>query len=204
MGLGAGWQEREHDLFGFELLDLRPRFDRFEEGVEVITRLLRERDPVTFQGEYYNLNDAVLLPRPEWEGRPPVLIGGNGRNRTIPLAASLADEWNGVFIGPEKFQELNLELTNLITKTGRDPAEVRRSVMTGLVFASNPNELGAYLEEYGEPAEELKSKGVIVGLAECVQEQIQAYAEAGAQKVMLQWLDLENLEGLHALADAVL
>lgn len=204
LGVGAGWQEREHDLFGFNLLDPQHRFDRFEEGVQVITRLLREREPVSFEGDFYNLNEAALLPSPGSEGRPPILIGGNGRNRTIPLAASLADEWNGVFLGPEPYRDLNIHLTQTLEKAEKDPARVRRSVMTGLVFAKNQKDLESCLEEYESPADELRSKGVIVGLAESVQEQIHTYAEAGAQRVMLQWLDLDNLEGLQALADAVL
>lgn len=170
----------------------------------MITRLLREREPVSFEGGFYNLNQAALLPYPASKGRPPILVGGNGRNRTIPLAASLADEWNGVFLGPEQYRDLNLHLTQVLEKAGKDPVRVRRSVMTGLVFARDQKDLETYLKEYEAPAEELRSKGVIVGMADTVQEQIRAYAEAGAQRIMLQWLDLDNLEGLQALADAVL
>ena len=94
LGLGAGWQEREHTMFGFDLLDLKPRFDRFEEGLEVITRLLRSDDPVDFAGQYYQLRGAHLLPRPERPGGPPILIGGGGKRRTLPMVAKYADEWN--------------------------------------------------------------------------------------------------------------
>ena len=55
LGLGAGWQEREHRLFGFDLLEPAERFDRFEEGLEVVTRLLQSDEPVTFEGRYYQL-----------------------------------------------------------------------------------------------------------------------------------------------------
>jgi alkanesulfonate monooxygenase SsuD/methylene tetrahydromethanopterin reductase-like flavin-dependent oxidoreductase (luciferase family) len=69
LGLGAGWQEREHQKFGFDLLEVGPRFARFEEGLEVISRLLRSDEPVSFAGDYYTLREAVLLPRPGAPGR---------------------------------------------------------------------------------------------------------------------------------------
>ena len=68
LGLGAGWNEREHKNYGWELLDLPERFTRFEEGLEVITRLLNSDQPVNFEGKYYHLNDAILLPRPARPG----------------------------------------------------------------------------------------------------------------------------------------
>jgi alkanesulfonate monooxygenase SsuD/methylene tetrahydromethanopterin reductase-like flavin-dependent oxidoreductase (luciferase family) len=64
LGIGPGWQEREHSLFGFELLDPISSYYRFEEGLEVITRLFRTDGPVTFEGKYYQLHEATLLPRP--------------------------------------------------------------------------------------------------------------------------------------------
>ena len=87
LGLGAGWQDREHENFGFSLLDIDDRFRRMEEGLEVVTRLLRSNSPSSFSGEFYTLQDAVLLPRPAHPNRPPILIGGNGEKRTLPLAA---------------------------------------------------------------------------------------------------------------------
>ncbi|MBU4224957.1 MAG: LLM class flavin-dependent oxidoreductase, partial [Chloroflexi bacterium] len=75
LGLGAGWQEREHHLFGFDLLDMKSRFDRFEEGLQVITSLLHSDEPVTFEGKYFQLRGATLLPRPARRGGPTILIG---------------------------------------------------------------------------------------------------------------------------------
>ena len=87
LGLGAGWQEREHHMFGFDLLDMKARFARFHEGLEVVTRLLKSEKPVSFDGQYYQLREASLLPRPQRPGGPPLLVGGNGEKRTLRLAA---------------------------------------------------------------------------------------------------------------------
>src|SRR5438552_17648335 len=59
LGLGAGWQEREHTLFGHELGDVPTRMARLEEGLEVITRLLRSDEPVTYEGQFYQLRGAI-------------------------------------------------------------------------------------------------------------------------------------------------
>ena len=110
VGVGAGWQEREHRHFGFDLLDVRRRFACFEEGLQVITRLLKSDTPVDFNGTYYQLNEAILLPRPRRPGGPPLLIGGNGVERTLPLVARFAKEWNAVFLPAAKFAASNRRL----------------------------------------------------------------------------------------------
>src|SRR5512144_372504 len=87
LGLGGGWQEREHELFGFDLLEVGERFARFEEGLECVTRLLQSGEPVTFHGKYFRLEGAQVLPRPHRNGGPRILVGGNGYRRTLELAA---------------------------------------------------------------------------------------------------------------------
>ncbi len=201
LGLGAGWQEREHRMFGFDLLPLDERFARFREGLEVVTRLLRSDDPVTFHGRFYRLEEARLLPRPQRPGGPPILIGGNGERRTLPLAARYADEWNGVFIPPDRYAYLNRRLDELLEQAGRPPAGVRRSIMTGLVFGRTDAEVREKLR--GRDADELRARGIIVGTAAAVREQVERLGEAGAERVMLQWLDLDDLDGLAALAAAL-
>ncbi len=204
LGMGAGWQEREHHLFGFDLLDLKSRFDRFEEGLQVATRLLGGRDPVSFSGKYYQLREAVLLPRPVRSSGPPILVGGNGELRTLPLTARFADEWNALFLPPEKFSRLNRRLDDLLVAAGRDPGSVRRSMMTGLRFGRSQQELEKILASRNLSAAELRERGVIVGVGDEILGQLAALQTAGVQRLMLQWLDLDNLDGLAVLAKAVL
>ncbi|HRW10663.1 MAG TPA: LLM class F420-dependent oxidoreductase [Caldilineaceae bacterium] len=204
LGVGAGWQEREHTNFGFDLLEIPERFDRFEEGLEVITRLLREEKPVTLQGDYYQLQDAILLPHPERVGGTRVLIGGNGEKRTLPLVARYAHEWNGVFLPPARYAERNARLTALLEKEGRAPQQVRRSLMTRVVFGRDEAAVQAELAEMGSTVEAARERGIVVGTATAVQEQLGRLAEAGVQRVMLQWMALDDLDRLTALAEAVL
>jgi alkanesulfonate monooxygenase SsuD/methylene tetrahydromethanopterin reductase-like flavin-dependent oxidoreductase (luciferase family) len=202
LGVGAGWQEREHRNFGFDLLDISERFERFEEGLEVITRLLRSDEPVDFEGEFYELHDATLLPRPERPGGPPILVGGNGRKRTLPLAAKFADEWNGVYVTPDQYATLSAHLDNLLSEEGREPEEIHRSLMTGCRFGKDDATLQASLG--GRDADELRARGLVVGTPNAVVEQLQRLSEAGVETIMLQWLDLDDLDGLEALAGFVL
>lgn len=204
LGVGAGWQVREHTNFGFALAELSERFDRFEEGLTVITRLLRDDAPVTFEGNYYQLRDAVLLPRPERAGGTRVLIGGNGEKRTLPLVAQYANEWNGVFLPAKRYGELNRQLDQLLQQAGRSSATVRRSLMTRVVFGRNDAAVQRALGEIGMTADVARERGMIVGTGPAIIDQLGVLAAAGAQRVMLQWMDLDDLDGLAALAEATL
>ena len=203
LGLGAGWQEREHALFGFDLLPLKERFARFEEGLRVVSSLLAGDAPVTFEGKYFQLREAMLLPRPLRPGGPPLLVGGNGEGRTLRLAARYAGEWNAVYLPAAEFARLSARLDEYLRAEGRAPGSVRRSMMTGLRFARTPEELDAQLAARGQTAEELRKRGVIVAAGEAIRPQLAELAQAGVQRVMLQWLDLDDLSGLDALAKAV-
>ena len=202
LGVGAGWQVREHRNFGFDLLEVGPRLDRFEEGLEVISRLLRSDTPVSYEGEYYRLQDAILLPRPQRPGGPRLLIGGNGPQRTLPLAARYAEEWNGVFIPASRYAELNQLLNSLLEKEGREPKSVRRSIMTNALFGRDDQEVKRKVGDRDPSA--LQARGILVGTKNALQDQLGALAEAGVQRALLQWLDLDDMDGLEAFAAAVL
>jgi F420-dependent oxidoreductase-like protein len=204
LGLGAGWQEREHKIFGFDLLDLEGRFQRYEEYLEVVSRLLKSDERLSFEGDFYELHDALLLPRPARPGGPPILVGGNGPQRTLPLAARFADEWNGVYLTPEDFAWRNERLDDLLEERGRELSEVRRSLMVGLIFGKDEAEVSEQLSKKGRSAAEMRRSGLIVGTVDEVVEQLGHYAEAGVERIMLQWLALDDIEGLEALAHGVL
>lgn len=203
LGLGAGWQEREHNAFGFDLLDTDRRFARFQEGLEVITRLLRSDEPVSFAGEFYQLRDAQLMPRPTRPGGPPIVIGGNGKRRTLPLAAGYADEWNGVFLSPEQFAETSQALNQLLAAAGRPASAVKRTLMVRAVYGAD--RAAAERKLAGQLAAELEARGAIIGGLDAVQERLASFAAVGVEQLMLQWVDdLDDLAGIEALARAAI
>lgn len=216
LGIGAGWQEREHQLFGHELGSMSARMQRLEEALEVITRLLRSDEQVTFEGRFFRLDGATLLPRPQRPGGPPILIGGTGRRRTLPLVARYANIWNSLFLTPDGFRELSSYLDTLLQAEGRQPGEVRRTMMLTAFFGRDEAELDrrlAFRRDRPELAnlpleqvvERIASQGrAVVGNAEQIVSQIQAYSQAGVDELMLQWFDLEDSDGLRTFATSVL
>lgn len=215
LGLGAGWQEREHTLFGHDLGDVPTRMARLEEALEVMTSLLRSDEPVTFEGKYFQLRGATLLPRPQRPGGPRILIGGNGKKRTLPLVARYADVWNGVFLTPDVYRELNTHLDTLLQQAGRQPSAVRRTMMTALFFSKDRESLERRVSEFKEQRSELANLSLeealqtlqarmLIGTPDQLVGQIQAYVAAGAEELMLQWFEMDDIEGLRAFAASVL
>lgn len=210
LGLGTGWQDREHKKFGVPFFDFPTRFDMFQEALEITTRLLESDEPVTYSGTHFSLDEALLLPRPARKGGPPILIGGNGPKRTLPLVAQYATEWNAVYLPLEQYRERTGQLNALLVDNGRKPEDVKRSLMTGTVFARDDAGLKGALAERSARAgqeftvEDLVSRGLIVGTPSMWIDQIKPYVEAGVERFMLQWLDLDDLNGLELIASEIL
>jgi F420-dependent oxidoreductase-like protein len=217
LGLGAGWQEREHTHFGHNLGTMKERMDRFEEGVQVISLLLNSDERASFEGRYFHLQDAILLPRPRRKGGPPLLIGGSGRKRTLPIVARYARQWNAVNPTVEDFRDMSSYLDGLIRQAGRKPSDVKRSIMTMVIFGRTREDLQARLEKppFNTPRTEGKSldekivfwrddRHVLIGNGEEIAAQIRAYADAGVEEIMTQWFHTEDIEGLRQYAEDVL
>lgn len=215
LGLGAGWQAREHDLFGYPLGDLATRFARLEEALEIVARLLRDDAPVSYTGRFYQLREALLLPRPGRAGGPPILIGGNGAGRTLPLVARYADWWNAIALDRETFRARSARLDELLRAAGRRPGDVRRTMMRPVYFGRDLDEVDRRLrgglrpELAGRPIAAVldtlrREERAIAGTPAMIAEQIADDAAAGVEELMLQWLDLDDLAGLRAFATSVL
>ena len=202
LGIGAGWQVREHAGFGFDLLDVEQRFQRFEEGLQVVSRLFQSEQPVSLEGKYFQLREAVMLPRPQRPGGPPIVVGGNGRRRTLPLVVRYAAEWNSVFLDRDRFASLNAHLDELLQAAGRAASSVRRTMMLGTAFGRDEAALAR--KAAGRDLDELRQHGVVCGPPAAAVDQLGELAQAGAQRVMLQWLDLDDMDGVERLAQTVL
>lgn len=204
LGVGAGWQEREHDAFGFDLLDMPGRFARFEEGLRAMTGLLRAGDGevVSLTGDFYNLDGAAISPRGANPGGPAIVIGGNGPRRTLPLVARYADEWNAVFVDGEKFSELSGELDGMLKEEGREPSSVRRTLMTRAFYGRDEAEVEAVTGDRSR--DEVREEGLLVGTAREIAEQLRGLEEAGVERVMLQWMETEDLGRMESFAAEVL
>lgn len=214
LGVGVGWMEREHRMYGFDLGDVATRFARFEEGLAVISRLLHGDEPVSFDGRFFRL-DGAQLPGPRRPGGPPLLIGGGGPKRTLPLVARFADSWNGQTMTLDQVRVRSARLDELLTAAGRSPADVRRTFTLPVLCYRTPAELERRVrwmrtvtQWRAQPAsqlrDELRSWFAITGSPEEVAAQVRAYADAGISEVIVQWYAADDLEGLAVLAAEVM
>src|SRR5580704_1224478 len=132
LGIGAGWQENEHAAYGLALGTIRERMDRFEEAVQIVHSMLSQ-GRTTFAGQYFQVQDAPNQPAPV-QDRLPLLIGGGGERRTIPIAARYADHWNA-WTTPDLLAHKVSVLRAHCAQAGRDPGEIHISTQA-LLFLS--------------------------------------------------------------------
>ena len=216
LGVGAGWNAGEHAMFGYPLGDLPTRFARLEEGLEVLTRLLRGDGPASYDGRFFQLRDAVLAPRSARPGGPPILIGGHGPRRTLPLVGRYDDIWNVNTKALPEVRERAALLDRLLTAAGRRPEDVRRTVNAPVICGRTEAELAHRMRGVRRypvfaalPHDQLVAalrarQGAVIGTPGEVVAQLRACAEAGIAEISVQWFDADDLEGLDDLATAVL
>lgn len=143
LGLGAGWYQLEADAYGITLGDtLTERFDRFDEGVEIVVRMLTEEE-VTFSGDYFSVMDARNEPKGP-QRPPPIVIGGSGEKRTLRTVARWADHWNAGILTPDEFLHKLSVLEQHCADLGRNIDDIDKSLMVRM----DPDDLGAVEELY--------------------------------------------------------
>jgi alkanesulfonate monooxygenase SsuD/methylene tetrahydromethanopterin reductase-like flavin-dependent oxidoreductase (luciferase family) len=155
LGLGAGWNQQECDAYGIELPPLRERFDRFDEAVEVIVKLLTETT-ANFDGTYYQLKDAYSEPKAVQTPHPPIVIGGGGEKRTLRTVAKWAQHWNVPGGGVDEFVRKRDVLHRHCADVGRDPSEI----MTSTHLRLDPNDMDSVVSE----AKAFKDAGLDLGI----------------------------------------
>jgi len=132
LGLGAAWQENEHEAYGIPFYTVGERLARLDEACRVI-KALWTQPKSAFDGKFYRLQDAPLEPKPVQRPHPELMIGGGGEKVTLGIVARHADHWN-VWGGPETVARKGRILEEHCAKIGRDPRTITRSVnMTPLI-----------------------------------------------------------------------
>lgn len=173
LGIGAGWFELEHNQLGFEFGTFTDRFNRLDEALQIILPMLKGERP-TFSGKWYQVDQAMANPR--FRDHIPLMIGGSGEKKTIPMAARHFDHLN-VIAG---FDELPAKLKVVqqrCEEIGRDPATLETSTLTTAVIDEN-------FKADQIPAE--MAQRMVVGSAESVAEQIQTKVlDAGIDGVII-------------------
>lgn len=136
-GVGAGWNEYEHESMGIPLYAPGERIRRLGEACEITKRLWTQ--PLTdFDGRYYQLKEARLEPKPIQQPYPPIVIGGSGEQLTLRVAARYADIWNITSPDLETFRHKVRVLHERCAEIDRDPAEIELSVQARIAYDDLP------------------------------------------------------------------
>jgi F420-dependent oxidoreductase-like protein len=202
LGLGAGWFEEEHTAYGIPFPDVGERFDRLEEQLAIVTGLWTTPggERFAFDGRHYGLADSPALPKPVQRPRPPVIVGGLGKRRTAALAARYADEFNVPFAPLGDFGPLKDAVTAACEGVGRDPATMTWSTAQVVCCGEDEATFRRRAAAIGRQPDELRANGLAGTVAE-VTDKLGTFAEAGAQRIYLQVLDLADLDHLRLLAE---
>jgi alkanesulfonate monooxygenase SsuD/methylene tetrahydromethanopterin reductase-like flavin-dependent oxidoreductase (luciferase family) len=199
LGLGAGWNQREHEAYGFDFPPLKERMDRLEEQLEIIHGHWAEGS-FSFSGRHYRLVDLDAQPKPLQRPHPPLLMGGGAGPRGARLAARWADEYNTVMPTLDEVHERRERIERACAAAGRAPIPL--SVMTGFVVGRDRGELRDRTRALAERRGDDVLPGTwIVGTLDEATEQLAALRDAGVHRVMLQNLLHTDLDVLALIGD---
>ena len=197
LGVGAGWNENEHQVFDIPFYTERERFDHLEAGIKTMRELWNKASPKPIRNPI------------------PLLIGGKGSKRTLPLVAREASEWNLSRLDADMFRERLEALEQCCKEAGRDPSEIRRSVMTSYIIGRDDSELRDRAMKVAKvipslakmtPEQVLENRrdAWFVGTPEQIAEKMREHARIGVHVFMLQHFLLDDSDALELLAKEVI
>ena len=185
LGLGAGWQQNEHEAYGLDYGSVGSRLDRLEEACQIIKGLF-SNEHFSFNGEHYKLQDAPLEPKPQ-QTKMPLMIGGGGEKRTLKITAQYADEWN-VWGDVDILRHKMGVLDQHCESVGRDPQEIERSAVALLFLSDNEK----YLKRIREA--DIASPTIIGNVNEVI-EIVSKLKEIGVKELIIPDFTLGTLIG---------
>ena len=220
VGLGAGWNDDEHHQLGLPFPPISERGDMLEEELAVLLGLWGEPDGWSYDGRHIRIAGARFYPKPvdvpgrprlpNGAARPRILIGGGGTPRSMRLAARYGDEFNLSSVSPDQAREKFAGLTAACEAIGRDPATVTRSAMVGTLIGRDEAEFRRRQADLlavfgpGDDADEwfeTRAQRWILGTRDQAREMVARFADAGAERIMLQDFVPVDLEMVDLMAE---
>jgi alkanesulfonate monooxygenase SsuD/methylene tetrahydromethanopterin reductase-like flavin-dependent oxidoreductase (luciferase family) len=197
LGVGAGWNENEHREFGIPFYTQKERFDLLEAGIRII-------------------RDAWHKSNPKPVRNPiPLLLGGKGEKRTLPIVAREASEWNLSRLDADMYRQRRDTLEACCREIGRDPKSIRHSVMTSYIIGRDQSELRDRASQMSKVIPDLSAmtpdevianrrSAWFVGTPEEIAQQMREHASLGVDLFMLQHFLLDDSDALKLLAQQVI
>ena len=200
LAIGAGWYQREHEAYGWTFPSMKERQDRFEEAVELIRLLVHADEPVDFAGTYYQLDGARLSPGSH--GAPiPIMVGGTGETRTLRTLARYGDVmnldgWAGGGMALEHYQHKAAVLERHCEAAGRDPAEIRRTLLMPCYLTEDQSMIDRVIERLGP--------GTVAGSKQYIVDRIGEFRDAGIAEIMFGGIPSGDVERLQQFESEIL
>jgi F420-dependent oxidoreductase-like protein len=195
LGIGAAWNEEEHVGYGFDFPPPGERLDRLEEALRICRAMFQQEQP-SFQGRHYRVQEVLNNPRPVHPGGLPVLVGGGGERRTLRLVAQYADACN-LFGDVDTIRHKLEVLERHCHDVGRDPAEITKTRLGGIVIGATHEEAERRGERFRAArgmSEEWYRAYTLHGSPDEVAEQAQRFLDAGLDGLLFNMWEVQELE----------
>jgi F420-dependent oxidoreductase-like protein len=201
LGIGAAWFEGEHLAYGFEFPPLKERFERLEDGLQIMRAMFTEDRP-TVQGKHHHIDKPYNNPGP-LRGDIPILVGGSGETKTLRMVAQYADASN-VFGNLDKIKHLMGVIDGHCADVGRDPSEIARTKLATLMTGDTHEAAQAKADNLRQhmPAE-IFDAVVLAGDRDGLAEQIAAHREAGLTGIIVNMPEVSDLDQVQAAGEVL-
>ena len=205
LGLGTGWYDGEHEAYGIPYPALGERFDLLEEQLQIVKGLWAtpEGSTYSFSGKHYTLTDSPALPKPVQRPGPPIVMGGFGATRTPRLAAEHADEFNTPFARLADFTAQRDRVRAACEAIGRDPDSMIFSAALVVACGIDDAEVQRRAANIDKDAADLIEHAA-GGTVQQLVDTLGRWSEAGADRIYLQLLDLDDLDHVRLIGGEVL
>jgi F420-dependent oxidoreductase-like protein len=219
-GLGAGWNEEEHEQLGLPFPEIGERGDLLEEQLAVLHGLWGEPDGWSFEGRHVRVRNALFYPKPvarpgrpvgpNGAARPRILTGSSGSARAMRIAARYADEFNLSSASPDGARGWYAKLDEACRAIGRDPGSIGRSVMAGVLIGRDEDEVtrrkGELLRSFanesgGDEWFDAREPRWVLGTPDEARAMVRRFEEAGAERIMLQDFLPRDLDMVSEMAE---
>ena len=185
-GIGTGWYEPEHTMFGLPFGSVRERCERLDEALQIM-RSLWTNPETTFTGEHYRLEGAIHEPKPVQRPHPPIVVAGAGEKRLLPLVARHADTWSS-FGSPDVYRHKISVLDRLCREAGREVEDIEKSVLLPAAVTDDLDTVAPMIQGYAmyqKITEEEAKQWMLLGSATSVRKQVDAFIAAGVTHFVL-------------------
>lgn len=200
IGVGAGWNETEHQELGLAFPPIAERADLLEDQLSILHGLWEGEDGWRFEGRKVSLAGGAFRPKPVQRPHPPIIVGGSGSPRSLRLAVQYADEYNASSLGPDECREIFGRLDEECRRAGRNPRSIRHSVMAGMLIGSTAAEVAKRVADQIAMVGDGGAKGAtdpkawldvrrprwVAGTPDEARAMVRRFADAGAERLMLQ------------------